>query len=672
MNSNKSPTATDGLVSPNDSETNKKNKKKENSTSKVDHLISKAQFILIFGDQTYQQYGLCLRIPVKHYDYSLHVVVNTSYVICLMTKMPFFNYIFDILADFDSTFHGLKFNELLEVQDSLLPLQSELKLMNELALKLKKVSIPLYPFLLNKNKSAQSSDTSLDLFSQLFETVSILPDINFQFSGKHKKVIELQFKRTFKQCFYSEYKSAYNIQNDLEVSNILNNMQIKNIDFIPDFLCKSEREKEDAFMVLVWALPVLLKHLPLDQIILALGCAVTEMKIVVKHTDVNVISSVVFALIHLLRPLRWKWSLPVIVLLPDNLSDILGIICIIFLNYKLFLLIIIIDSPFPIIVGLQKLPESFLLQERVVVIDPLERIVHLNPIDVVLSHTILLPHASKLVHALKSPTEVILKLSKKRKFYKNDKPNTTTNDNQTSDTAAKVSNINIAVDEHVVVSPVTNDFEVSPISLNQFSSSDSPTKKFRKVPSTIAYSSIKSEAGSIVEYNAFLTAIKSFTSIVYNHIQAIVNTAILLKLEERQTNRLNRRVLLNPNNIPRPKKENNIELERSDSNIKLNKKTSTNQLTPPKRILNDKRKFPPDLALPKINGFPKDWLIAHKANSPNEDDNYSEITFTDSMAGKTETNDVENDFKEIVVDKSNSSICSDSSSLPTLQKVPHI
>jgi hypothetical protein len=93
-------------------------------------------------------------------------------------------------------------------------------------------------------------------------------------------------------------------------------------EFVPSAMHKSEKEKEDSYMILMWALPVLLKYLPLDQIVLALGCAVTEMKIIVKCVDFNVISSVIFALIQLLRPMRW--CSPVIVIVPDHLVDFIG------------------------------------------------------------------------------------------------------------------------------------------------------------------------------------------------------------------------------------------------------------------------------------------------------------------------------------------------------------
>lgn len=87
-------------------------------------------------------------------------------------------------------------------------------------------------------------------------------------------------------------------------------------------LFDEERDKETCFHTLMWALPALLRHLPLDQIVLALGCALTEMRIVVVGSDLSVVSSCVLALVNLLRPL--KWAGPVIVTLPSTLHAYLG------------------------------------------------------------------------------------------------------------------------------------------------------------------------------------------------------------------------------------------------------------------------------------------------------------------------------------------------------------
>ena len=215
-------------------------------------------------------------------------------------------------------------------------------------------------------------------------------------------------------------------------------------------LHESERDQEENHFIMSWALPVLLKYLPLDQIMLALGCAMTEMKIIVRCDDFRVISSIILALIQLLKPLRW--CLPVIVILPDELSEF-------------------VESPVPIIIGLQKIPEYLSSSERYVIIDPQAKIVHLNADDIVESNTIYPPHASKLVNYIKGHAEMILKLTKKKKRGPSD--------------------------------------GVLPLDL----------------------------AIGTDENQRLLHAIKSFTDIVHNHMQALLNTAIHIQHESLKSKR---------------------------------------------------------------------------------------------------------------------------------------
>ena len=153
---------------------------------------------------------------------------------------------------------------------------------------------------------------------------AILPDIEFGYgSGLHtggKKLAAL-FKRSAYQAYFSTAGAKYDPFNKT-VSELIGRYDKMVQDFVPNVMHKAEKEFEDSFLVMLWALPVLLKYLPLDQIILALGCAITEMKIIVMHPDHHVISSVILALMQLLRPLRW--CPPVIVILPDQYQEIIG------------------------------------------------------------------------------------------------------------------------------------------------------------------------------------------------------------------------------------------------------------------------------------------------------------------------------------------------------------
>ena len=143
-----------------------------------------------------------------------------------------------------------------------------------------------------------------------------------------------------------------------------------------------EKDKEASFHILNWALPILLKSLRLDQIILALGCALSEMKIVVLSSDPTVMSGCLLALTHLLRPLKWCGN--VVVTLPDFLNELL-------------------ESPIFFMMGMTGLPTGFNLPRGLVVIDPNDGVVHLHPQDVVASHTLNLPHSKYLQPQSVSP-----------------------------------------------------------------------------------------------------------------------------------------------------------------------------------------------------------------------------------------------------------------------------
>ena len=163
-------------------------------------------------------------------------------------------------------------------------------------------------------------------------------------------------------------------------------------------LLEEEREKEACFHTLLWALPVLLRHLTLDQIISVVGWAMTEMRVVVVGKDLAVVSGIVLALINLLRPL--KWAGPVIVSLPASLHAF-------------------VESPVPLILGMQALPEGFQLQQGILVIDADEPnkdcTIKLDKTDVVVSHTRRPPKANDLKRELAAPGEMILRYSRTRR-----------------------------------------------------------------------------------------------------------------------------------------------------------------------------------------------------------------------------------------------------------------
>jgi hypothetical protein len=268
----------------------------------------------------------------------------------------------------------------------------------------------------------------------------------------------------FSRSYYHEYYSKLGV---VDPTSTLQQQQLqqKTLQHLAEdhdrypALHESERDKEENHFIMSWALPVLLRYLPLDQIMLALGCAMTEMKIIVRFDDFRVISSIILALTQLLKPLRW--CLPVIVILPDELSEF-------------------VESPVPIIIGLQKIPEYLSSTERYAVIDPEAKMVYLNAEDNLKANTFYPPHASKLVNYIKGHAEMILKLTKKKKQQRGI--------------------VHSAVGDSV--GGLSTDLAVG-------------TEENQKM----------------------LLAIKSFIDIVHNHIQALLNTAIHIQHENAKTKR---------------------------------------------------------------------------------------------------------------------------------------
>lgn len=175
------------------------------------------------------------------------------------------------------------------------------------------------------------------------------------------------------------------------------------------------------------------------------------------------------------------------------------------------------ESPTPVMIGMPRLPEHFTLLEGFVVIDPQERIVHLNPIDVVESHTILLPHGSKLVNALSASAETILKCTKKKRSTRFRK---SLGDTLLVDLlSAEAGNTN----NNQAPSPVPPPSLPLPVELDLNS-----------------YENLQ-----------LLAAVKTFMGIVSNHIQAILNTAIQMQQQSKKASQDQRRLLIKSGSLPR-------------------------------------------------------------------------------------------------------------------------
>lgn len=185
---------------------------------------------------------------------------------------------------------GFKFSKPLAVQEVDFLLQNELKLLNEFAIKLKKTVAPIYPYIFTychenlSNNITKKGVNVTDLpvspadevgpSSAIAQTYALLSDVDFSLSDKKQKKIDMAFQRSVYQSYFSSYPVSVSEEAKMDdVITMVRNLQRKQSEgssFSPTSSHKLEKEKEDAYLTLLWALPVLLKHLPLDQIILAL------------------------------------------------------------------------------------------------------------------------------------------------------------------------------------------------------------------------------------------------------------------------------------------------------------------------------------------------------------------------------------------------------------------
>lgn len=325
-------------------------------------------------------------------DLSKGVIVSCDYCVCVITKLPFLSYIFNLLMQLDAL-GGLDFSEPVQrLPPDSLQQPSALRLLIEFTRHLRGVRVPIYrlgPKFFKDDTDYDDDDDSEESefkgkyqsvlfnmamrstitggsFNQLLDTISLSP-LPAQSSSRYvsvspvtrgKSLVKRSLTGVFRRDLIGAY-SALPFTPQLQPHKNSIPQAISDPPYLPspkwpidDNLLgqlEEDREKEVCFHTLLWALPALLRHLPLDQIILAIGCALTEMRVVVVGDDLGVVSGCVLALVNLLRPLRWAG--PVIVTLPSSLHAYL-------------------ESPVPLILGMQSLPEGFKLAPGIIMIDP--------------------------------------------------------------------------------------------------------------------------------------------------------------------------------------------------------------------------------------------------------------------------------------------------------------
>ena len=144
--------------------------------------------------------------------------------------------------------------------------------------------------------------------------------------------------------------------------------------------------EEEAAMMGEWGLPVLLSRLSIDHVLLVLGCALSEMQVVLVSPEVQEVSACVVAVLALLRPLRWAGAL--LVALPRA--------------YQTYL-----ESPVPLLVGCLSLPPGHGPQPGALLVDLRKNSVALHPEDAKAFHSLMLPEASELCHELAMHAEAV-------------------------------------------------------------------------------------------------------------------------------------------------------------------------------------------------------------------------------------------------------------------------
>lgn len=351
-------------------------------------------FAFILANNTSHQYGVCLQLPRTFKDISRGILVQCDYCVCIITKLPFLSYFFNLLMQFESL-GGIDFTEPLTRYSGVSPPHPPaLRMLIEFTRHLQAIKVPLYRlgcrYLdgvtdddddctagMEQSKSSYQAisflmavRTSLPAgsFSQLLDAISapngtgMVPSHSSTYAplspiSRSKTLTKRSLNVLFRRDLMGNY-STLPLVASMSHKNIPQGL-ISDPPYLPspkssvdDNLLgqlEEDREKEVCFHTLLWALPALLRHLPLDQIILAIGCALTEMRVVVVGEDLGVVSGCVLALVNLLRPL--KWAGPVIVTLPSSLHAYL-------------------ESPVPLILGMQSLPEGFRMAPGIIMIDP--------------------------------------------------------------------------------------------------------------------------------------------------------------------------------------------------------------------------------------------------------------------------------------------------------------
>ena len=280
-------------------------------------------FVFMLNDHLSSHFAICLVVPRSFRDNHLGIVVTTNYCICVVTEYPYFSFLIHILQRFEAA-GGFAIETPIDEQVEGLLLRPDLRFLGQLLTRLKKQTVPG--------------------MGQCIDIGVALSDCSLAFSMRR-------------------LHGAAGVDRGVEKDN------------------------EVCYHAMLWALPPLLCAFPLDQVLLLLGCALTEMSIIVVAPYLKQISACIHALLNLLRPLKWHGS--VIVSCPEAfIADFF-------------------ENPVFFMIGVQRLPQQFVQSKGVVVLDVSKRTVLLHEDDVVDGNTLTMPQSNRLSRLLKPDYESI-------------------------------------------------------------------------------------------------------------------------------------------------------------------------------------------------------------------------------------------------------------------------
>jgi hypothetical protein len=227
-----------------------------------------------------------------------------------------------------------------------------------------------------------------------------------------------------------------------------------------------------------------------------------------------------------------------------------------------------LDSIGCCMVGLNKLPNYFVLEKGMIVVDPKDKIVHMDPADIVTSHTFLLPQASKLNNQLKPLYNTILSMTKTK--YTANKIGTVSRARSGSISSSNA--LLTEIDSSVLAKPSTGSSS-SPVSSRKKSwsineNSPESRRNLNQIgtgePSLISLTVTKDAVDTVtlpslpleLDFSfsdgnhapptgpgvPLFNAVASFSSILENHIRYVINTTIEVAWDDKIQRSLSRKL----------------------------------------------------------------------------------------------------------------------------------